>query len=142
MVYSGVNNGAYAALAVIGFGNISVVIAVCVCFVFNRCGKSRRRINDSETQIQQDSVPSNTQTDKDDHETENNCETRTLKDSVLTTEAPPTYQMATKYPRVYAGQYYIGMNGGNDSEVQPWMSWNVDHLDEELPPDYHLVAPI
>ena len=54
----------------------------------------------------------------------------TLKESVLSgNEPPPSYQMVTEYPRVYAGQYYIGMNG--KSEIQPWMSHQnqMDHFD-------------
>ena len=55
-------------------------------------------------------------------------------------EALPTYQTATEYPRVYAGQCYVGMSG--ESEVQPWMSHqNMDHFDKIEPPDYHQVVP-
>ena len=57
----------------------------------------------------------------------------------MTGEGPPTYQMATEYSRVYAGQYYIGMSG--ESEVTALLNAQDNHLDSRQPPDYHLVVP-
>ena len=136
-------------LSIIGAGMIFAVIVVTLCSVCNKYCQARHtqhcEHSHSELGNHYNSLSNSQEYEERDsitNERKYQARTKTLKDSVLLGEAPPTYQVVTEYPRVYAGQYYIGMSGGNDSEVQPWLSWNVDHLDEELPPDYHLVAPI
>ena len=137
-------------LSVIGAGMIFAVLMVTLlCTLCNKCssrdgrssskshdmsecGHTRNLVKCDEVKGTRPTISSRTQCKVD---------TRTLKDSVLYMEAPPTYHMATEYPRVYSGQYYIGMGQSNDSELQPWVSWDVDHLEDERPPDYHLVAP-
>ena len=66
---------------------------------------------------------------------EDEDDVKTLKDSVLSTDAPPTYQMAIEYLRAYAEQYYIGTSLSVESEIQPKMS------DQEKPPEYHSIVP-
>ena len=132
-----VNSGVYATLGVVGVGMIIAVIAVLTCFVFNKCskyGKSRQHI-EAQLNIRPNRGPGNAR--RDQVQSGNTCETRTLKDSVLLGDAPPTYQMATEYPRVYAGQYYIGMSGGDELMASAYDSDN----NLRQPPDYHFVNP-
>lgn len=134
------NPGVPAALGVVGVGIILTVVAVCICFVCNnfcRDGKSRCSIHYQQPQVLQESglahPPCHTNSGA---ENRTQYETRTFKDSVLVGEAPPTYQMATEYPRVHAGQYYIGMAGLSDETML-----NLNYSDQEkAPPDYSLVT--
>ena len=131
-------------LGIIAAGSILAIVAVTTCCVCNKCcrdGKHKCSIyyQPENSDLQNVSVVANrTRAVKDKSSAST---TVTLKDSVLTGEGPPTYQMATEYPRVYAGQYYIGMSG--ESEVTPLSSTStqVNHLDSRQPPDYHLVVP-
>ena len=130
-------------LCVIAVGIVLTIVAVTTCFVCNTCcrdGKSRCSIYYQPEVLPAGPqsvsvVPNRTATQT----VEVEGGTRTLKDSVLSRDAPPTYHMATEYPRVYAGQYYIGMSG--QSDVQTWTSSNENLLDPGQPPDYHLVVP-
>jgi hypothetical protein len=128
-------------LGVLAVGFILSIIAVTTCCIIlcNGCcrdGKHKCSIYhqqpDQDTNLQSVSVAINgTKSVKN--------SMPTLKDSVLVGEGPPTYQMATEYPRVYAGQYYIGMSG--ESEVVDLSNAQDNHLDSRQPPDYHLVVP-
>ena len=135
-----------AVLCIIAVGSILTIMAVTTCCVCNKCcrdGKSKCSIYyqpevlpQRDTDLQNVSIVANrTQNVKDG----GSVTTATLKDSVLTRDGPPTYQMATEYPRMYAGQYYIGMSG--ESGVTPLSSAQNNHLDSRQPPDYHLIAP-
>ena len=123
---------------IIAAGSILAIVAVSMCCICNKCcrdGKYKCSIYyQPDSDLQNVSVVANrTQAVKD------KSSVPTLKDSVLTGEGPPTYQMATEYPRVYAGQYYIGMSG--ESEVTALSNVQDNHLDSRQPPDYHLVVP-
>ena len=128
-------------LSIIGAGMIFSVLVVTLCIMCNKCskdGNSSRR-GQSEHRNLYSSVASQAfegPTSQALARLEDEADIRTLKDSVLSRDAPPTYQMATEYPQVYAGQYYIGMSGG--IEVQRKTS---DHLNQQKPPEYHLIVP-
>ena len=130
-----------AVIGVIGVivgGSILAIVAVIMCCVCNKCcrdGKHQCSIYyQPDNDLQNVMVVANrTEVIK------NKISVPILKDSVLTGEGPPTYQMATEYPRVYAGQYYIGMSG--ESEVTPMSNVQDNHLHSRQPPDYHLVVP-
>jgi hypothetical protein len=124
-------------LGVIAVGSILAIMAVTTCCICNGCcrdGKHKCSIyyQQPDTNLRSVSVIANgTKSVKN--------SVPTLKDSVLAGEGPPTYQMATEYPRVYAGQYYIGMSG--ESEGIDLSNAQDNHLDSRQPPDYHLVVP-
>ena len=102
-------------ICVITVGSLVTLLLTTVCCVCNKCcrdGKSRCSIYYkpqvlpdvpiSTSAVAVTGVPQN-------GDVEHGSEERTLKDSVLLGDAPPTYQTAKDYPTVYAGQYYIGM---------------------------------
>ena len=123
-------------LVVFAVGSILAIMAVTTCYVCNQCyrdGKHKCLIYFQPDHDDQQSVSATAA---------NRIETAkssvpTLKDSVLTGEGPPTYQMAVTeyYPRVYAGQY-IGM-----SEVTDLSNTQDNQSDSRQPPDYQLVVP-
>ena len=129
-----------------------MIVMLCTsCSKCCKCGHSNTRSHDNELEsgnyrygnlVNSGEVMTKGTNLKNHSRTHCEVDTRTLKDSVLYMEAPPAYHdLATEYPRVYGGQYYIGMGQTSDTELQPWRSWNVDHLEDEQPPDYNLVAP-
>ena len=103
-------------ICVITAGSFLAILLVIVCCVCNKCcrdGKSRCSIYYKPPQVLPD-IPVSTSTVAvtavlQNGDVEHGGEERILKDSVLLEDAPPTYEMAKNYPKVYAGQYYIGM---------------------------------
>ena len=123
-------------LGVVAAGSILVIAAVTTCCVCNKCCRDGKYKCSIYYQPDRDLQNSGNRTEA--VKLDKAC-VSTLKDSVLTGEGPPTYQMATEYPRVYAGQYYIGMSG--ESEVVSLSNAQDNHSDSRQPPDYHLVVP-
>ena len=123
-------------LVVIAVGSILAIMAVTMCCVCNQCCRDGKHKCSIYYQPDHDNLQSVSVTAANRTETIKSS-VPTLKDSVLTGEGPPTYQMAvTEYPRVYAGQYYIGMSGVTDL-----LNTQDNQLDSRQPPDYQLVAP-
>ena len=124
-----------AVISVIATASIlAIVVAVTICCLYNTCcrdGKYTCSIYyQPDSDLQNVSVVANrTEAVKD------KSSVPTLKESVLTGEGPPIYQMAMEYPKVYPGQYYIGMSG--ESEVTSLSNAQDNCLDSREPPDYH-----
>ena len=125
-------------LVVIAMGSILAIMAVTMCCVCNQCCRDGKHKCSIYYQPDHDDLQSTTVTANRTESAKSSVPT--LKDSVLTGEGPPTYQMAvTEYPRVYAGQYYIGMSG--ESEVTALSNAQDNQLDSRQPPEYQLVVP-
>ena len=130
----GIDPGIVAVLCIVAVGIILTILAIITCAVCNICcrsGKSRCSIYHEERhQDRRQTSRSNEEATTATVRTTHDVECGEPKNSTLVKEAPPTYNMATEYPVVYAGQYCIGMNG--DSRLMP--------SNDTQPPDYNSVA--
>ena len=132
-----------AVIGLIATGSfVAIVVAVAICCAYNKyCGADKCTMpcsicyQPAESDLQNVSVVANrTEAVKPDK-----ASVSTLKESILTGEGPPTYQMAMEHSRVYAGQCYIGMSG--ESAVTPLSMTNAqeNHLESRKPPEYQLL---
>ena len=140
--------GVIGLLSTIGGIMIMVVLILTFCVMCLKCCKDRQspKLFSTNKHLQSEHV-SRTDSMKSQDLKSKTCLRQTgkheadyiisLKDSVIV--RGDVLPMSTEYPRVYGGQYFIGMTGGN--EVHPQSSWNVDHLCQEQPHNYHLIVP-
>ena len=136
----GIDPGVIGVLCVIAVGSLLSFFLVTLCCVYNKCcrdGKSKfstyYRPQVLQNNLSGSAIVRVPQTGDVEHG--HNSEDRTLKDSDLLVDAPPTYQMATEYPRVYTGQYYIGMSSPNSGDSDNMLPNTNDQAGRQ-PPDY------
>lgn len=115
-------------LSVTGAGMILAVLIVTLCVMRKKCSickspKSRHGENNYGWLMLEEFQDQSLLTTLSDEPNDVGRTTASdLKESVLSrdSEPHPTYQMALiEHPRVYAGEYYIGMSG--ESEVVHWI---------------------